>query len=276
MNEPLSITHDRMDQWRQDGLILHGIQLCVSFRGEPIADICGGEARPGVEMRTDTILRQHCTGAPLTAFALAPLVGAGRIGFDQPVSHFIPEFAAHGKDRVTLRHVLTHTAGLHACGQAYLVHSDEAILAAVCDGHLPVGWTTGARATYSQFAGWQVLGAVVERVVGAPLREHLRETLFLPLGMVDTWVGMSSDDYHAIRDRMGVMYFQRDEESFEDWLGAGPTPMWHDLSEEACTLTLPSGAYAPARDLARFYSALVDRERLADLNIADPAVVEQF
>lgn len=276
MHDALPLTFARMDQWREDGLIVHGIQLYVSCEGERIVDSGMGEARPGIEVRPDTVFRQHCTAAPLSTLALASLVSAGQLGLDQFVSHFIPEFAANGKDRVTLRHVLTHTAGLHACDQACLQHSEEDILTAVCQGRLPTGWPLGAIARYSHFAGWHVIGAVVERVVGIPLGTHLRDALFLPLGMADTWVGMSSTDYEAVRDRLGVLYFEKDHESFERWLGLGPTPMWHDLARETCTLTIPSGGYAPARDLGRFYDALLDRERLADLGIVDPEVLDQF
>ncbi len=117
---------------------------------------------------------------------------------------------------------------------------------------------------------------MIERVVGAPLQQHLREAIFLPLGMVDTWVGMSDDDYLALRDRFGVNYYEYDAASMEGWLGIGPTPMWHDLTREACTLPIPSGAFAPAHDLGLFYEALLDRNRLADLGIVKPDVVDQF
>lgn len=272
MRDVLPLTHDRIEQCEEDGLIVHGTQLFVAVDGEPLVDVSRGEARPGIAMSPDTVCPQHCTAAPLTAFACAPLVSRGEIGLDQPVSHFIPEFGAHGKDRVTLRHVLTHTAGLHAGDQAYLLHSEQAIREHVCATRLPPGWAVGAAATYSQFAGWQILGQVVETVVGRPLAEHLREALLLPLGMSDTWVGMSGEDYEAVRDRLGVMYFEEDQGGAERWLG----PMWHELGREACMLTLPSGGYSPARDLGRFYNALLDREHLADLGLGEPSVVDQF
>ncbi len=82
VTDVLARTESRMAQWRDDALILHGVQLYVSFRHEVLVDAAWGEARPGVEVRTDTIFRQHCTAAPLTAFALAPLVGQREVGLD--------------------------------------------------------------------------------------------------------------------------------------------------------------------------------------------------
>jgi CubicO group peptidase (beta-lactamase class C family) len=276
VHDVLPNTHARIEEWRHYELGFHGLQLYVSLRGERIVDVGLGEARPGVEMRADTICRQHCTASPLTAFALAPFLAKGEIGLDQPVKHFLPDFGARGKDRITLRHVLTHTAGIHTCDDACLIHSEERILAVVCAARLPDGWAPGAQATYSNVAGWALLGGIVQQVAGVPLRTHLREALLRPLGMVDTWVGMSSEDYEALRDRLGVQYAQDANDSFEAWLGLPMTPLWHDLSREACTVALPSGGYGPSRDLGRFYEALLDRAKLEDIGLGDGIVVDQF
>jgi CubicO group peptidase (beta-lactamase class C family) len=269
-------TRDRIEQLRDDKLILHGIQLYVSVALEVVADMSTGEARPGVDMTADTICRQHCTGVPLTVLALASLVASRTIGLDQPVCHFIPAFAANGKDRISIRHVLTHTAGLHACDNACFVHSEAEILNAISAGRLPGNWVVGATAAYSNVAGWHVIGSIVEKVVGVSLSRHLRDTIFDPLGMPDTWVGMPASTYEAVRHRLGVTYFEWDDDSLEHWLGTGPTPMWHDIARETCGMTVPSGAYSTCRDLGQFYEALVERDRLPSLEIVDTQTLEEF
>src|SRR5687768_15498673 len=142
-------------------------------------------------MAADTISRQYCAVAPLTAVALAQLVSQRKVGIDQPIGHFVPEFARNGKARITLRHVLTHTAGLHDCDTEALGHDETASLRAICRAERPVGWASGARAAYSEVAGWRIIGEVIQRVVTTPLSTHLRTHVFASLGLDDCWVGMS-------------------------------------------------------------------------------------
>lgn len=275
MVDLLPQTSAQLDRCREEGLIVHGVQLSVSFRGERITELGWGEARPGVDMTPDTITRLHCAGIPLTSVALAQLISQGLVGLDQPVQHFLPALTSGGKDRVTLRHLLTHTAGLHASDErASVFFSEPEILQVICDQPLPEGWVVGAQATFSSFSSWQVLGQVIETVTGLPLREHLRHALFIPLGMTDTWVGMSPEDHDGMRERLGVLYIQEEYSRFDQGLPLGP--MWHELSQQTCTLAAPTGGYAPARDLRRFYEALLDPDELADLTSIDPAVLEQF
>ncbi len=274
MSDALPGTAAVLGRGRAEGAIVHGFQLSVSLRGELVADIASGVARPGVPMTTGTISRQHCAAAPLIALAVAQLVSACALGLDQPLHRFIPQLKSGGKDRLTLRHVLTHTAGLHASDEAAKVlRSDDDIVEAIGKEPLPDGWVVGAKAAFSSFSGWQVVGMVVEKVAGRPLREHLREALFLPLDMADTWVGMSADDYERIDERLGVLYIQ------EEFPGSGPVPlepMWHDLTPETCMVAAPSGGYGSARDLRRFYEVMLDHDQLADLTAVEPQILEQL
>src|SRR5947207_5991151 len=89
-----------------------GAQLYVSLDGQVVADIAVGDARAGVPMRTDTLMLWLSAGKPLAAVAIAQLREQGLLDFDDPVARHIPEFAQNEKARITIRHLLTHTAGL--------------------------------------------------------------------------------------------------------------------------------------------------------------------
>src|SRR4051812_9292811 len=95
-----------------------GAQVYVSIKGEVVADIGIGLARPAsdgreaLEMNSDSIVLWLSSGKPLTAIAVAQLWEKGRLELDDPVVRFIPEFGASGKEGITLRHLLTHTAPL--------------------------------------------------------------------------------------------------------------------------------------------------------------------
>src|SRR5690554_421706 len=110
--------HLTMDRTRQaieasmrDGLT-PGAQVCVRRSGEIVAELAIGEARPGVAMTTDAILPWMSMTKPTVAAAVMQLVERGALRLDEPVSQHLPEFAANGKDDITLLHLLTHTAGL--------------------------------------------------------------------------------------------------------------------------------------------------------------------
>ena len=87
-----------------------GAQLYVSLRRQPVADLAIGQSRPGVAMTPDTVILWMSATKPMTALAIAQLWERNRLALDDPIARHIPEFAPHGKESITLRHVLTHTA----------------------------------------------------------------------------------------------------------------------------------------------------------------------
>src|SRR5690242_10619383 len=89
-----------------------GAQLHVDRRGQTVADEAFGLARPArdgqeaVAMTPDTITLWLSSGKPLTAVAVAQLWEQQKLDLDDAVARFIPEFAAHGKENITIRHLL--------------------------------------------------------------------------------------------------------------------------------------------------------------------------
>src|SRR5688572_1303299 len=104
-------TQEVLAQWTATGHHI-GAQVYISRNGTTLADFAVGQSRPGVAMSTDTLMLWLSAGKPLAAVALAQLREKGLVDFDDPVTRFIPEFAAGGKESITLKHILTHTAGL--------------------------------------------------------------------------------------------------------------------------------------------------------------------
>src|SRR6476660_7484464 len=89
-----------------------GAQLYVSHRGGVVADLAVGRARRDVEMRTDSLMTWFSMTKAVTAVAVAQQWERGALDPDDAVVRHLPEFGAAGKERITLRHLLTHTAGL--------------------------------------------------------------------------------------------------------------------------------------------------------------------
>ena len=117
-----------------------------------------------------------------TTSAVMVLVEDGRMGLDDPVSAYLPEFTGGGKDRVTIRHLLTHTSGLPDWAEVGGDTPEEALLRVV---RMPLRSTPGMRVTYSDL-GFIVLHAAAERAAGEPLYRLLDRRVFAPLSMRST------------------------------------------------------------------------------------------
>jgi len=136
-------------------------------------------------MTVDTIFDLASLTKPIaTATAVMQLVEEGRVRLDDRVASYLPDFARHGKERITVRHLLTHVSGLR--GDLDLddpwVGRDTALELAAEEIRLAA---PGERFIYSDI-GFLVLGALVEQVTGLPLDQVVRQRITAPLGMQDT------------------------------------------------------------------------------------------
>lgn len=160
-------------------------------------DMNVGEARPGVPMGRDLLCNWMSSTKPVTVVAIAQLWERGKLKLDQPVAAYIPEFAAQGKQRVLVEHLLTHTAGVPYADASHWgeLHKWDVCLKAICEARLADDWVPGRRCAYHTYSAWLLLGEIVQRIDGRPLPQYLREEIFEPLGMCDCHVGMDKDTY---------------------------------------------------------------------------------
>lgn len=136
----------------------------------------------------DTIFLTASVTKPVTATAVMILIERGEIGLDDPISKIISEFSGRWKEKVSVRHLLTHTSGLP---DMLPENRELRIRHANLDEFLKVIYTTPllfepeTNLSYSS-SGFALLGEIVKRLSGKPLPEFLDEELFKPLGMEDT------------------------------------------------------------------------------------------
>ena len=150
-----------------------------------------------VPMKADTIFWIASMTKPVAATAVMMLQDEGKLSVEDPVGKFVPELkdlkTKDGKPaNVTLRHLLTHTAGM---GEATGEQSKAAEKLADLIPHFaaqPVKFEPGTKWEYSQ-SGINALGRVVEIVSGKPFQDFVQERLFGPLGMKDTTFYLSAD-----------------------------------------------------------------------------------
>ena len=119
-----------------------------------------------------------------TTTSIMLLVDRGLIKVDDPVGKYIKAFAAPDKAAITIRHLLTHTAGLYEWyPMFYRAHNKQETFKLISE--LPLAFPIGAGRHYSDL-GFTVLGEIVEVVSGQPLNQFEEQHIFIPLGMAHT------------------------------------------------------------------------------------------
>lgn len=166
-----------------------GAVLLVSRRGEILLQQAYGMADlfAGRPMTCDTVLDLASLTKPLaTTLAVMLLVERGLLSLDRPCSFYWPRFRGDGKERITVRHLLSHCSGLPAWRPYYLRlnTSDpgsrgESLRRAVLAE--PLVSIPGEHSEYSDI-GFLVLQWIVEQVVGRPLNRFLEAEVYRPLG----------------------------------------------------------------------------------------------
>ncbi|PWT70668.1 MAG: hypothetical protein C5B59_19895 [Bacteroidetes bacterium] len=119
-----------------------------------------------------------------TTTSIMILVDRGRLNVDDPVGKFIPAFNSKDKSSITIRHLLTHTAGLYDWYPLYYRSKNKEETFKLI-GELPLKYPVGAERHYSDL-GFVILGEIIEKVSVLPLQQFMQENIFLPLGMDHT------------------------------------------------------------------------------------------
>ncbi|WFE65927.1 serine hydrolase domain-containing protein [Micromonospora sp. WMMD714] len=163
-----------------------GVQVAAYRHGRLIVNETAGTAdtATGRPLTADTPIFSASTGKSLTSTVVHVLAEQGRLDYDLRLADVWPEFARHGKHTVTLRHVLTHTAGVPAL-PADVTPADftdwDRMCAMIADA-VP-RWAPGEQIAYHAWTyGWLV-GEVVRRVTGRRISTVLAEEVAAPLGV---------------------------------------------------------------------------------------------
>ena len=186
------------------------ISLCVRRSGRVLLDRAIGHALgngpddpPGGPCRLATPDTPFClasTSKAITAMVLHQLDERGALRMDDSVCEYIPEFGSHGKDVITIRHILTHRAGVpntppDSMDPDLLARPDE-IVDLLCEQR-PL-WRPGTRLGYHAVTTGFLLGAIVQRVTGRDLRTYIAEEMMRPLGMRWMSYGVAPDDVDRV------------------------------------------------------------------------------
>jgi len=181
---------------------LPAVSLEIGDRNGPAQSFHAGRDRlteGGKPVSEDSLFLTASLTKPIVALALLQFVEQGQIGLTDRVTKFIPEFAGAGRHAVEIRHLLTHTSGLPDMlpdnQELRMAHaSHDVFLQKVCEQSLafPPG-----RAVQYQSMGFVLIAEIVQRLSGQTYSQYLDETIFRPLGMARTCLGLPPSWNHG-------------------------------------------------------------------------------
>lgn len=173
-----------------------GAAACGYYGGECVVDIWGGvrdeQRQP---WQRDTMSVSYSTTKGVVATALHILADRGELDYDDRVARYWPEFAQAGKEAITLRDVLCHRSGLYDI-RTMLAHADElrdwdamtAALAAAPPAPIPANYSAYQALTFGH-----IVGEVIQRVSGRPLRDFIADEIAKPLQLDGFYIGAPVD-----------------------------------------------------------------------------------
>lgn len=175
-----------------------GVQLCIYHAGHMIVDITRGYRDEfGTALSPDDLVLVWSTSKGITATAMHLLAERNLIDYDDAIAYYWPAFARHGKGAVSIRHLMSHTAGFPQLPEGIPLDT-QADFAAMCDivVSLPLQSRPGQVPAYHGLTyGWP-LGKIIELVDGRPFAQFIQDEICTPLDIHDLFFGVPAQRAH--------------------------------------------------------------------------------
>ena len=272
MSELQQQVQEAIDKLVESG-VERGIQVAVYHRGQPVVEAIAGVADPatGRPVRPDTPFYNFSIVKGAAATITHILVDRGVFGYDTPVAKIWPEFGARGKQGVTIRQVLNHSAGVP---QIPLDTTPEDLCnwdkmcAAIAAQEL--WWEPGTKIGYHAYTFGYIVGEVVCRATGKRISQLLAEEVAGPLGVAD-------EIYFGVPVSQQPRLARLEDAPPDPQMAAQMAAMPPDLPmfkaapmslmptaqlgnrSDILAADIPAGGKTSARAIARMYAALLDR-----------------
>ena len=177
-----------------------GACVAVSVEGEPVVDLWAGyrDRARTLPWEQDTIVNVYSTTKTMTALTALLLADRGELDLYAPVKRYWPEFAQNGKEKVEVRHFMSHSAGLSGMDEPMSTEDvyDWKKMVTALARQAP-WWEPGTASGYHALTQGHLIGEVVRRVTGSSLGQVFRRELAEPLG-ADFHIGTGPEHDHRI------------------------------------------------------------------------------
>jgi CubicO group peptidase (beta-lactamase class C family) len=251
--------------------------FAVYLDGDLVVDLHGGDWQP------DSLVNVFSTTKGMTALCAHLLIDRGELEVDAPVARYWPEFAQNGKTAITLRHLLSHRAGLNAFAapisreDLYAWHPACAALAAA-----KPWWTPGSRSSYHSLTFGFLVGEVIRRVSSKTVGQYFADEIAGPLGVHNFFIGVPE----ALHGRIVAVTGGSDhlpvpegaDESVRAMVANQPSIAAAVVNTAAWRRAeLPAGnGHGDAQSLARVYQALALGGTLDGVRLVSSDAVERM
>lgn len=225
-----------------------------------------------------------------TTFGIMLLVDQHKIGLADPVHKWLPEFGSGEKKQITVRHLLTHSAGLFQWKPTYY-HASTKDEQYQYIASLPLKWAVGEGRHYSDL-GFMLLGRIIENVSGRPLNQFLQYELYEPLNLQHTTFTPDTTKFNAIAWTSHGNPFERRmiyDEAFGYDVDVNPQSWdgWRTYSLQgqvndgnawygAGGVAGHAGLFSTVADLQKLVTLLLDKGRYEGKQLISAAVIDTF
>jgi CubicO group peptidase (beta-lactamase class C family) len=274
-----------------------GLQVAVYRNGRLVVDAVAGVADPatGRPVTSDTPFFSYSIGKGVAATVVHVLAERGVLDYDIPIVELWPEFAAHGKQKATVRHALSQSVGAPDLPPGLTVEDMcdwDKMCALIADAE--PWWEPGTKIGYHAVTFGYIIGEIVRRASGKPISQVLREEVAGPLGVTDELFfavpkaeqGRLArlEDAPIPAEMAAAMTMPADS----PLLKVGPaecTTAAYGNRSDVLSSNIPAGGTVTARAVARMYAALLGEvdgvrligpERLRDVSAVAMAGIDQI
>jgi len=253
-----------LDQLVADGTE-RGVQLAVYLNGELVVDAAAGVTDPvsGTKVTSETLFPVFSTTKGIAATLAHLMVERGKISYDEPIAKVWPEFAANGKGNITLRHTLSHRAGLQnlPVGIAHAELNDWDTMCRKMAAETPTS-APGAVFSYHGITYSWLVGEPACRAAGRTFQQLMHDEICAPLGLEnEMFVGIPDE----VESR--VAFLEAKEETSEPLPHAAtdlavpplvlPLHRWMNRPDVRRACMPASTGIMSARAVAKHYAALL-------------------
>lgn len=231
-----------------------GVQIAVAFQGGAEFAQFHGMARPSVPFSASTLIPLLCAAKPIVALAIGQTCHLGKLGLDDRVVHYIPDFGSRGKEVLTIRHLLTHTAPMIEKHERPLdplsgaTYRERIMGSGLLEGAVP-----GKTVSYSLAWNWYLLGEILERVYSRDLNTIVAHEILRPLNISATRFDFSGRTVKSREaDTLAYCVSRDGHLPLVAFDGATGRP------QRLATRGPGTGAVGPLQDLVRCYVGLLN------------------
>ena len=266
-NERLQQAGSLLKEWTAAGSVpgaaivvgRHGMMVEPQFFGKQ------GPEKNAEAIRSDGMFLLASITKPIVYMSALRLVERGELVLSLPVTHYIPDFAAHHKESILVHHLFTHTSGMpdmlenNVALRQSLAPLKQFIHGAIYDT-VPLFQPAGTGLSY-QSMGTLILAEIIQRLTRKTIAQHVRDEIIKPLGLQNTWLGRGEFPRERLV-RVETPEYQTD--SNFGW----NSPYWQDLG-------VPwGGMFSSPADMAVICQCMLNYGEVQDRRLLSHSMLE--